>query len=72
MGGASPKKKAETNDERNARLLAAKKSSLDALALLQQSEFLKRARRRSSLFGGPETGSVSPGLGPGIAGLGGS
>jgi len=55
MGGGAPKPKPETNAERNARLLAAKKGSGDAMAVESQREFLSRARRRSSLFGGPET-----------------
>lgn len=58
MGG-SPSAKKESNDERNARLLSARKSSRDAKALAQQSDFLRRARRRSSLFGGPETGKAA-------------
>lgn len=55
MGGA-PKAKPETNSERSARLLAAKKGSGDAMAIDAQRAFLARARRRSSLFGGPESG----------------
>lgn len=69
-GGSAPKAKPETMQERNARLLSGRKSNSDALALLQQSDFLKTARRRSSLFSGSETGSVASGLGGGMTRLG--
>lgn len=62
MGGsASPKR--ETNAERTARLVAAKKSGNDAKALNLQAQYLERARRRPALFGGPETGLLGGGSG---------
>jgi hypothetical protein len=57
MGGSSTPKR-ETNAERTARLVAAKKSGSDAKALNLQEQYLARARRRPSLFGGPETGTL--------------
>lgn len=70
MGGGAPKKR-ESNPERNARFLAARKSNQDARALAAQSDYLKRSRRRGSLLGGPESGSVSPTtLGGGMTRLG--
>lgn len=73
MGGGSPKgKKKPTVSERDAALLAAKKTAGDARALAGQSDWLKRARRRGSLFGGPESGAVAPNtLGGGVTRLGG-
>ncbi len=59
MGG-SPSAKRESNEERNARILGARKSNRDARELSRQAAFLKAARRRSSLFGGPETGKAAP------------
>lgn len=55
MGGSATPKR-ETNSERTARLIAAKKSGNDAKALNLQQQYLARARRRPALFGGPETG----------------
>lgn len=55
MGGSSAPRR-ETNSERTARIVAAKKSGSDAKALNMQSQYLARAKRRPALFGGPETG----------------
>lgn len=55
MGG-SAKPKRPTNSERNAAMLSARKGDRDALAISEQEAFLKRSRRRSSVFGGPESG----------------
>lgn len=60
MGGSSSPKR-ETNAERTARLVAAKKSGGDAKALNLQQQYLARAKRRPSLFGGPETGQLGSG-----------
>jgi len=55
MGGSSKPKK-PSNAERTANILAQKKSSGDAKALLAQGEYLRNRRKRSPLFGGPESG----------------
>ena len=62
MGG-SAKPKRPSNAERNAAMLSAKKGSADALAIAENQAFLKRSRRRSSVFGGPESGLLGAGLG---------
>lgn len=55
MGGSS-KPKRPSNAERNAAMLSAKKGSASYADLREHDEFLKRSRRRSSVFGGSETG----------------
>lgn len=66
MGGA-PAARPETNAERNARILAGKKSQKDILAINSQEAYLARSRRRSPLFGGPESGKAVQPLGMGGA-----
>lgn len=68
MGGA-PSMKPETNAERNARLLAGKKSSKDIAALNAADAYLRRSRRRNPLFGGPESGTAAQPLGGGMGGV---
>ena len=70
MGGV-PHAKVPSNDERNASMLAAKKSSTDFRALAEQQAFLKRRNRRSSAFGGPETGVGGLGAAATTLGVGG-
>lgn len=62
MGGSSKPKK-PSNAERTASILAQKKSSGDAKALLAQGEYLRNRRKRSPLFGGPESGGGQTTLG---------
>lgn len=66
MGGAAAARP-ETNAERNARILAGKRSAKDISALNAQAAYLARSRRRSPLFGGPESGKT-----PGPSMLGGA
>ena len=65
MGGAAAARP-ETNAERNARILAGKRSAKDISALNAQAAYLARSRRRGPLFGGPESGKA-----PGPSMLGG-
>lgn len=67
MGGA-PKPKRETSSERSARLAGAKRAGVDARAVTLDEEMIRKSKRRTSLFGGPETGMVS--LGGGSSALG--
>ena len=57
MGGGGGAKK-PTNAERNASMLASKKSNVDAAALQESIARSRNARRRSPLLGGPETGAA--------------
>lgn len=62
MGG-SAKPKRPSNAERNAAILSAKKGSADARAIAESEAYLRRARRRSSVFGGSETGMLGGPMG---------
>ena len=57
MGASPPSPKRETNTERNARMAAADKNSVNTRALRLKDEYLKRSRQRPPVFGGPETGA---------------
>lgn len=54
--GKTPKQKKETNDERTARLVQAEQLGRSAGVADSLDQIRKNARRKSSLFGGSETG----------------
>lgn len=59
MGGSSkPAKKRESGGERNARILAAKKSGQDLASIRESASRIRNARKRPNVFGGSETGML--------------
>jgi hypothetical protein len=58
-----PKKPKESNAERTARLTQAESLGRGGDVFAQARQRLKASRVRSSLFGGPETGRTTMGVG---------